>query len=73
MWNHVKIMVLHGFDVSCTFRSHEGLPVMCEGLPVMHEDLYVMCEGLPVMCDHLSVMYHDCNCDSCMTTMSSRC
>ena len=31
-------MFLHGFDVSCTLRSHQGLPVMCAGLSVMCHD-----------------------------------
>ena len=43
MWNHVKIMFLHGLDISHTLRS-------CKGLPVMHKGLYVMHESLPVVC-----------------------
>ena len=38
-------MLIHGFDILCTFRSHEGLPVMHDGLYVMHKGLPVMCEG----------------------------
>ena len=38
MWNHIKIMFLHGFDVLHAFWLHEGLPVMLEGLSVIHGD-----------------------------------
>ena len=35
-------MFIHGLDISCAFRSHNGLPA--QGLYVMHKGLLIMCE-----------------------------
>ena len=64
MWNHVEIMFLHGFDISCTFWSCEGLPVMCEGLPVICHD-----------CNHDShtiAMTSQCECDDITHMMQTQ-
>ena len=37
-------MSIPELDISCAFKLHEGLPVICHGLYVMHEGLPVMCE-----------------------------
>ena len=42
MLSHIRITLIHGFDISHASRSYEGLPVACNGLYAMHE-------GLPVM------------------------
>ena len=42
MSDNVRIMFIHGLDISLAFES-------CIGLPVAHHGLYVVCEGLPVM------------------------
>ena len=42
MSNHVRIMFIHGLDISHAFKSCKRLPVVCHDLDVMHE-------GLPVM------------------------
>ena len=49
MSNHVRITFIHQFDISCAFKLHKGLPVICHGMYVMHE-------GLPVM--HEESVYH---------------
>ena len=65
MSNHVRIMYIHGFDISCTFRLHKGLPVM-------HDGLYAMCKGLPVIqrvclsCAMTAIMIHMCHNDVMM-------
>ena len=38
MWNHEKMTFLHLFDISWFFQSCEGVPVMCECLPITCHD-----------------------------------
>ena len=54
MWNHIDITFLHGFDISCASRLHEGLPVMSKGLPVTCHDIHIQRQ---LQCEHDDVIH----------------
>ena len=58
MWNHVEITYLDGFDISHAFKLHEGLPVICEGPPVM--------QRVCLSCAMTAIVIHACHNDVMM-------